>query len=515
MRFLPPTSKTRIRPRFTPFDVACAIAAPFIALALRSPALLVPNSDWTASIEAYEYALLTIACALLFIAVFRPGDAMSRYLSLRDVYPIIAVAAASASLSATLSFLWNRLEAIPRSTPLIYMLVLIVGLGGGRLIAQWRGLDRRRNAETGAGEPAYARRAILIGVDRFSALAIKLTDCQTPRAVQIVAALDQRLQLLGRTVDGVKIVGGPEDLRAVIEEYKIHGVQIDEVWLSDGLAPVSVAAQSSLGEACADQGVQFKLLSEALNLTSAESTAPFLAPNPVAAAPTLRYFKIKRAIEAPVAVLLLCCLAPIAAIVAGLVAYDVGAPLLFWQKRIGKDGRDFLLYKFRTYQAPFDRDGRSLTSPRAPSKIGAALRKCRLDEFPQLINILRGEMSLIGPRPLLPIDQPEDSRTRLLVRPGITGWAQVAGGTQLSAEEKDALDAWYIHHASPALDFQVVLRTVAYLFHGERKDDPTIEEATSWRRKSQQIDARLFADRQGGPTAKRPEEGAPLRFLSV
>jgi len=99
MRFLPPTSKTRIRPRFTPFDVACAIAAPFIALALRNPALLVPHSDWTASIEAYEYALLTIACALLFIAVFRPGDAMSRYLSLRDVYPIIAVAAASASLS--------------------------------------------------------------------------------------------------------------------------------------------------------------------------------------------------------------------------------------------------------------------------------------------------------------------------------------------------------------------------------------------------------------------------------
>jgi hypothetical protein len=140
------------------------------------------------------------------------------------------------------------------------------------------------------------------------------------------------------------------------------------------------------------------------------------------------------------------------------------------------------------------------------SKIGARIRKTRFDEIPQLWNVVRGEMSLIGPRPLLPVDQPADPQTRLLVRPGITGWAQVNGATALTPDEKDALDAWYIRHASLALDLRVGLRTILYLGRGERKDAAAIEGALAWRRKTPDVDVRQFADRapaEHEPNAER------------
>jgi lipopolysaccharide/colanic/teichoic acid biosynthesis glycosyltransferase len=103
-------------------------------------------------------------------------------------------------------------------------------------------------------------------------------------------------------------------------------------------------------------------------------------------------------------------------------------------------------------------------------------------------------MSLIGPRPLLPRDQPGDPSLRLRVRPGVTGWAQVNGGTMVTAEEKDALDAWYIHHASPALDLQILVRTLKIVFHGEKMHRDAIETAIQWRQKARELDKRLFGE---------------------
>jgi len=181
-------------------------------------------------------------------------------------------------------------------------------------------------------------------------------------------------------------------------------------------------------------------------------------------------------------------------IVAGFVLKDVGAPVIFWQERIGRNGRKFLLYKFRTYRAPFDSLGRPIPEKERLSRIGRAVRATRLDEIPQLVNILRGHMSLIGPRPLLPIDQPEDPQTRLSVSPGVTGWAQVNGGNLVTTEEKNALDIWYIRKASLGLDLRIALRTVGYFFQGERKDRAAIEEALRWRHKAIEIDNLLFTD---------------------
>ena len=102
------------------------------------------------------------------------------------------------------------------------------------------------------------------------------------------------------------------------------------------------------------------------------------------------------------------------------------------------------------------------------SKLGSLVRLSRLDELPQLYNILVGEMSFVGPRPLIVTDHEPGTQDRLLVRPGLTGWAQVNGGRKLSPEDKAALDIWYVAHLSLALDFRIVLRTLLLLFSGER-----------------------------------------------
>ena len=113
------------------------------------------------------------------------------------------------------------------------------------------------------------------------------------------------------------------------------------------------------------------------------------------------------------------------------------------------------------------------------SWIGRLLRQTRIDELPQLLNVLVGDMSLIGPRPLLPQDQPPSSTLRLTVRPGISGWAQVNGGTSLSPKEKEALDIWYIRNASPWVDLRIIGMTFLVLLRGERRSDKALAQAQS------------------------------------
>ena len=160
-----------------------------------------------------------------------------------------------------------------------------------------------------------------------------------------------------------------------------------------------------------------------------------------------------------------------------LVLFDVGSPVLFWQQRIGQGGSCFLLYKFRTLRAPFDSDGRPLSDKQRLSWIGKLMRDSRLDELPQLFNVLVGDMSLIGPRLLLLRDQPTNSPLRLSVRPGISGWAQVNGGTLITDNEKGSLDEWYIHNASLWLDLRIVALTLRFGLTGERRNEHALSQA--------------------------------------
>ncbi|MCX7750020.1 MAG: sugar transferase [Candidatus Bipolaricaulota bacterium] len=164
-----------------------------------------------------------------------------------------------------------------------------------------------------------------------------------------------------------------------------------------------------------------------------------------------------------ISLLLLILFSPLLVGVAGVVWLTMGRPVLFAHRRAGLHGRPFTLWKFRTMTMEVDADGRLLPDEQRLTPVGRFLRRTSLDELPQLINVLRGEMSLVGPRPLpveyLPRFTPEQA-VRHEVKPGITGWALVQGRNWLPWEERLHLDAWYARHWTLGLDIKILVKTV-------------------------------------------------------
>ena len=172
---------------------------------------------------------------------------------------------------------------------------------------------------------------------------------------------------------------------------------------------------------------------------------------------------VKRAFDLLLTLPTLILLAPLMGVIALLVRLKLGKPVLFCQARPGLNGEIFTLYKFRSMRDAVDADGRLLPDAARLTRFGRILRAASLDELPELWNVLRGEMSLVGPRPLLVqyLERytPEQAR-RHEVLPGITGWAQINGRNALTWEEKFRLDVWYVDHWTPGLDFKILALTV-------------------------------------------------------
>ena len=166
---------------------------------------------------------------------------------------------------------------------------------------------------------------------------------------------------------------------------------------------------------------------------------------------------------------------PLLALGALGVKLEDGGPVLYRQTRVGKDGEDFELLKLRTMIVGAERQGAGFAVNEGDARItrvGRVLRKLSFDELPQLWNVLRGEMSVIGPRPTLryQVEKYTDrQRRRLEVRPGITGWAQIHGRATLPWADRIELDVWYVEHRSPLVDLRILLRTPLALFGGTYK----------------------------------------------
>jgi sugar transferase EpsL len=170
----------------------------------------------------------------------------------------------------------------------------------------------------------------------------------------------------------------------------------------------------------------------------------------------------KRTLDVFLSILALLLLFPVFVLIAVSVRLLLGSPILFVQVRPGRNAKPFSLLKFRTMRSARGVAGQYLADAQRMTAFGRILRATSLDELPELINVIRGEMSLVGPRPLLPqyLDRysPEQSRRHEL-RPGITGWAQINGRNALTWDQKFALDVWYIDHQSFGLDLCILLRT--------------------------------------------------------
>lgn len=200
------------------------------------------------------------------------------------------------------------------------------------------------------------------------------------------------------------------------------------------------------------------------------------------------YKALKRALDFALSAIALVVLGPVLAVVALLVAIKMGRPVLFRQVRPGLAGRPFAMLKFRTMTDARDAQGELLADEQRLTRFGQWLRRTSLDELPELINVLKGEMSLVGPRPLLmeylPLYTQAQAR-RHEVAPGITGWAQVNGRNALDWDDKLALDTWYVEHCSLALDLKILLLTCTKVLKAEGVSQPghaTMTKFTGTRR---------------------------------
>ncbi|MDP5200700.1 sugar transferase [Flavobacterium sp. DG2-3] len=175
----------------------------------------------------------------------------------------------------------------------------------------------------------------------------------------------------------------------------------------------------------------------------------------------------KRLIDFLISLLVLILTLPLFFILLILLAFANNGNPFFVQRRPGKDEKIFEIIKFKTMNDKKDSEGHFLDDEKRLTKIGAIVRKTSLDEIPQLINVLKGDMSLIGPRPLLPDYLPyydDFQKQRHRIKPGITGWAQVNGRNAISWEEKFKYDVWYVNNISLWLDLKIIIKTIRKIF---------------------------------------------------
>lgn len=184
---------------------------------------------------------------------------------------------------------------------------------------------------------------------------------------------------------------------------------------------------------------------------------------------------MKRLVDIVISLTALMILSPIFLLVAYKVRKNLGSPIFFYQERPGKNGKLFKMMKFRSMKDANDTNGNPLPDEQRITPFGQKLRSTSLDEMPQLINVLKGDMSVVGPRPMLKefveLYSPEQAR-RLEVRPGMTGLAQISGRNELDYEERFKCDVWYVDHHNVFVDFKIMFKTVSVMTNREGINAP-------------------------------------------
>jgi len=464
MRIPSPASRATRRLRFYGFDLFWAVMSPLLALYLGDAYVLrVENSG----LEAVGlYCLVSAGCSIASFLIFEVERSVPRYFSVHDAINICKAVLLSEILSSWMLFSLTRLEGIPRSTPILHALILAAGLIGVRTCVRLLRGETIANGPNGCSPKCI----LLVGSNTYSALYVKLVRACAHDRKRVVALLDNRAEMFGRAIDGVRVVGSPCQIASIVDEYELHGIEIGEVVIAGEQGLLSNEEMRAVVQTCESRSIELGFIPQMLGLTGQDTRA--LEENEVIARPIAvpRYFRVKYVMDFVVSLVVLMCILPLLVGVGLVVLWDVGIPILFWQQRLGTGGRDFLLYKFRTMRTPFDSQGNPIRSQEKVSLLGRLLRDTSLDELPQLLNVLVGDMSLIGPRPLLPEDQPKNRTVRLSIRPGITGWAQVNGGKLLTAEDKEKLDEWYVRNASIFVDLKIVLKTLHMIFVGRAEE---------------------------------------------
>jgi lipopolysaccharide/colanic/teichoic acid biosynthesis glycosyltransferase len=476
-------------------DVLLVLLGTVTALILRDNFEL----SYARMVALLPYFICTVIAASIVLPAFGVNRAVWRFSAMPDYLRIAAAMLVIVIANVAMSFAYDRLDPAPRALPFLQFDVALILLLAARVVYRQHHLGRRLRRQgmtplNVVDEPA-TQTVLLIGLSPLTEAYLQSLAEFAPGRMKVVGILGRSDRHVGRLVASHKVLGLPEHLDRVLLELSIKGLTVDRIVVTAPATALSPAARELI-ESTREAGVEVRYMGEDLGLelspapsalagaraakAATEGAVEFkLETREIASLKRRSYWRVKRALDIAGALLLLIAASPLLIGVGLAVIGSVGWPLVFWQQRPGLGGRPFRLLKFRSMRGGVGADGRQLSDDERVSAVGNFLRRSRLDELPQLFNILRGDMSFIGPRPLLPRDQDDAHRARLLVRPGLTGWAQVVGGRAISAADKAALDVWYVRHANLQLDLAILMRTVPMLLVGERTSEGLIREA--WR----------------------------------
>jgi exopolysaccharide biosynthesis polyprenyl glycosylphosphotransferase len=427
------------------------------------------DAPWTAYWPFHVILTISIPVMLWLDGEYRRWRGL-RWLD--HVYYIINAVAKVLALILAVAFIVR---------PLVYsrLLLLEVGIGSVLLLSFERilvNIIQSRLRARGVG----LKRVIIVGVGEVGRRVIRTIVARPDLGYEIVGYFDDNPEKGEGELGRIKGLGAIDDLACSIDHEQVDEVLITLPWTQHRRI-LSVLRE------CERQEVAARIVPDFFQLSLSQveigdlGGIPLIAVREIAFRPLALFFK--RAMDVVGSLLALTVGAPIFGLIALAIKLDSPGPIIFRQTRVGKDGKRFCLYKFRSMYAGAEEEQENLCElnesdgpifkiredPRR-TRVGTFLRRTSLDELPQFFNVLRGEMSLVGPRPPIPAEVAQYQpwhRKRLAVSPGLTGLWQVSGRSELTFDEMVLLDIYYIENWSPWLDFTILLRTVPQVISGD------------------------------------------------
>jgi exopolysaccharide biosynthesis polyprenyl glycosylphosphotransferase len=404
----------------------------------------------------FWFYLLPILWLLLLVELYDPHVAGSGRRTTRG----IAIAALVGLLAYSLVFIFRQNSDLPR-----------VGVGAFLFFASlltlgWRMIFIRIYKRTG-----QSRRMLVIGAGKAGQTLSELYESLGTRSFNLVGFVDDDRRKLNKTFHGLKVLGTSERLLPLVDEHRVTDLVVAINGEIQGATFQTILDAQEKGVEVTRMPILYEEMTGRLPIHHLESD--WIIRSFVDEVRVSGFYELtKRVLDfigGLIGMIVFLALFPLIAL---SILVDSGLPILYSQTRLGKGGRRFIIYKFRTMRRDAELNGEArLTEEKDPrvTRVGNFLRRTRLDEFPQFWNVVRGDMSLVGPRAERPElvasfqKQVPFYRARLLVKPGVSGWAQINYGYFASVKEmavKLEYDLYYIKHRTLAMDFQIILRTI-------------------------------------------------------
>ena len=444
-------------------DIIFVIAADIASFAMRFGGTF-PAKNFTAYLDL---ALFIVILRLANFYVFRLYDKPKHKNNFEiAINTIKAGTSSSVIIISVLYFL--GIEAYPRSIAILSWFLTIL------FVTSWRVVIKRALGYF-FGKDLFSTHLLIIGTDRNAHEVAMNATMDASSNYRLLGFIDTKRNMPSE-VEKNKIVGSLDDLPRLLKKYTVDEVIIAEEGLEEGriASLTSLLSWENIPLRSAPAAYEKVIANMVLN----ETGVPFIGPASIIR-PTPWYWGLKRMVDILVSLVLLALTSPILLLAIILIKTTSPGPVFYTQKRTGLNGRPFIIYKLRTMRMNAERGKKPRWAKKNDMRItsvGKFLRRYRIDELPQLFNVLENDMSVVGPRPERPYFTSQLMRKvpfyaqRLQAKPGLTGWAQVNlkyTDTEKGAQEKLLYDLFYIHNASFALDSLVLLKTFQVVLGGK------------------------------------------------